>query len=82
MEIVLTEKIKLSDKEYKAFTLVEQCCHSVMRESKDTENCNIANVLFNAICDFYGMMEDIEGEPTEEHSWDERHIPTQYELNP
>ena len=93
MELIFTEKIKLSEKERKAFDLVHNCCSSIMKECRNYENSIVAENVFNAISDFYDMMDD-DKEPTEEeycweaeyceeeHCWDERHIPTQFELNP
>ena len=81
MELIFTEKIKLSEKERKAFDLVSNCCLSIMRECKKHENHIAAENVFNAISDFYDMMDDDE-EELAEPCWDERHIPTQFELNP
>lgn len=88
MELIFTEKIKLSEKERKAFDLVNNCCLSIMRECKYHENSIAAENVFNAISDFYDIMDDDEEYCweaeycEEEHCWDERHIPTQFELNP
>ena len=81
MELIFTEKIKLSEKERKAFDLVYNCCSSIMKECRNYENSIVAENLCGAINDFFDTMETdeiCENEPC----WDERHIPTQFELNP
>ena len=69
MELILTEKIKLSEKERKAFDMVLCCCSGIMRECRNHENYIAAEKIFNAINDFYDNLEDdgYAEELTEEH---------------
>lgn len=84
MEIIKIEKIQLSNKEYEAFELVKKCLGGIVEASS---NPRLRETASSTLVDFYILEEYIEEvvdeEPTEEeHCWDERYIPSQFELNP
>ena len=83
MEIIKIEKIKLSNKEYEAFELVKKCLNGIVEASS---NLKLRETASSTLVDFYILEEYVEEvvneEPTEEHCWDERHTPSQFELNP
>lgn len=83
MEIIKIEKIKLSNKEYEAFELIKKCLNGIVEASS---NPKLRETASSTLVDFYILEEYVEEvvdeEPTEEHCWDERHIPSQFELNP
>lgn len=89
MELIKIEKIKLSNKEYEAFELVEKCLDGILREAKHPVLCSLATSILDNLYDLdltfieVELEEEKAEEPTEEeHCWDERHIPSQFELNP
>ena len=87
MEIIKVERIKLSKKESDAFELVERCLDGLLREAQHPALCSLATSILDNLYDldhnFIELEEEEEvEEPTEEHCWDERHIPSQFELNP
>lgn len=83
MEIIKIEKIQLSNKEYEAFELVKKCLNSIVEASS---NPRLRGTASSTLVDFYILEEYVEEvvdeKPTEEHCWDERHTPSQFELNP
>lgn len=87
MDIIKYEKIKFSKKEYEAFEMVEKCLDSLLREAHHPKLCSLATSLLDDLyeldLDFIEVdfEEEKAEEPTEEHCWDERHIPSQFELN-
>lgn len=95
MEIIKMEKIKLSKKEYEAFEKVERYLDGILREAHHPKLCSlttsILDNLYELDLDFIEVdleeEEPVNDEPTEEeeeeeHCWDERYIPSQFELNP
>ena len=84
MEVIKIEKIKLSNKEYEAFELVKKCVSGIVEASS---NPRLRETASSTLVDLYIIdeyVEEVVNEEllTEEHSWDERHIPSQFELNP
>ena len=84
MEIIKIEKIKLSNKEYEAFELVKKCVSGIVEASS---NPRLRETASSTLIDLYIIdeyVEEVVNEEllTEEHCWDERHIPSQFELNP
>lgn len=98
MEIIKIEKVKFSKKEYEAFEMVERCLDGLLREAQHPKLCSLATSILDNLYeldfDFIeaNTAEEEVEEPTkeeeelteeeEEHCWDERHIPSQFELNP
>lgn len=97
MELIKIERVKFSKKEYEAFELVEKCLDGILREAKHPVLCSLATSILDNLYDLDLTFieveleeeptndeptEEEEEEPTEEHCWDERHIPSQFELNP
>lgn len=96
MELIKIERVKFSKKEYEAFELVEKCLDGILREAKHPVLCSLATSILDNLYDLDLTFIEVEleeeptndeptekeEEPTEEHCWDERHIPSQFELNP
>lgn len=95
MEIIKIERVKFSKKEYEAFELVEKCLDGILREAKHPVLCSLATSILDNLYDLDLTFIEVdleeekveeptaeEEEPTEEHCWDERHISSQFELNP
>lgn len=92
MELIKIERVKFSKKEYEAFELVEKCLDGILREAKHPVLCSLATSILDNLYDLdltfieVELEEEKAEEPTEEeeeeHCWDERHIPSQFELNP
>ena len=92
MELIKIERVKFSKKEYEAFELVEKCLDGILREAKHPVLCSLATSILDNLYDLdltfieVELEEEKAEEPTEEekeeHSWDERHITSQFELNP
>lgn len=95
MEIIKIERVKFSKKEYEAFELVEKCLDGILREAKHPVLCSLTTSILDNLYDLDLTFIEVdleeekveeptaeEEEQTEEHCWDERHIPSQFELNP
>ena len=97
MELIKIERVKFSKKEYEAFELVEKCLDGILREAKHPVLCSLATSILDNLYDLdltfieadleeekeEPIEETTNEEPTEEeHCWDERHISSQFELNP
>lgn len=96
MELIKIERVKFSKKEYEAFELVEKCLDGILREAKHPVLCSLATSILDNLYDLDLTFIEVEleeeptndeptekeEEPTKEHCWDERHIPSQFELNP